>query len=119
MTRQDQVINRTGVGDDNHQPLGRQAFDNKSSAPLLRGYGSRQVLNSRSASWNVNPLVIEKAGLDAEVARLSRLQMQHHETQFKLRQTIRHLSADLPRLEARLEATRKDIAIRQDTSGDK
>jgi N12 class adenine-specific DNA methylase len=66
-----------------------------------------------------NPLVIEKAGVDAEVARLSRLQMQHHETQYRLRQSIRHLTTDLPRLENRLEATRQDLALRQDTSGDK
>src|ERR1017187_9115415 len=43
-----------------------------------------------------NPMVIEKASVDAEVARLSRLQMQHHETQYRLRQDIRHSSADLP-----------------------
>src|SRR6266542_1331153 len=44
-----------------------------------------------------NPLVIEKASIDAEVARLTRLQTQHYETQFKLRQRIRHLTDELPR----------------------
>jgi N12 class adenine-specific DNA methylase/adenine-specific DNA methylase len=66
-----------------------------------------------------NPIVIEKAGVDAEVSRLSRLQMQYHETQYRLRQDIRHSSADLPRLEIRLEGTQQDLAIRQDTSADK
>ena len=65
-----------------------------------------------------NPIVIEKASIDAEVARLSRLQSQHQETQFNLRFRIRHLTEDLPRLEKRLEETRRDIAARHDTSGD-
>jgi N12 class adenine-specific DNA methylase len=65
-----------------------------------------------------NPLVIEKASIDAEVARLSRLQNQHHETQYKLRHRFRHLSDDLPRLERRLSATREDLEARQDTRGD-
>jgi TolA-binding protein len=65
-----------------------------------------------------NPLVIEKASIDAEVARLSRLQAQHHETQFKLRQRMRHLTDELPRLEKRLEALGEDLNRRQDTRGD-
>ena len=65
-----------------------------------------------------NPLVIEKATVDAEVARLGRLQMQHHETQYRLRQRVRHLTADLPRLEKRLEENREDIVRRQDTRGE-
>ena len=66
-----------------------------------------------------NPLVIEKARIDSEVARLSRLHCQHQETQFKLRSRIRHLTDELPRLEKRLEAVRQDLRTRQDTSGDK
>lgn len=66
-----------------------------------------------------NPLVIEKARIDAEVARLSRLHCEHQETQFKLRSCIRHLTDELPRLEQRLAAVHQDIATRQDTSGDK
>src|SRR5262245_51363678 len=65
-----------------------------------------------------NPLVIEKASIDAEVARLSRLQTQHTETQFKLRQRVRHLTDELPRLQKRLEAVHEDLAVRQDTHGD-
>jgi len=66
-----------------------------------------------------NPLVIEKARIDAEVARLSRLHCEHQETQFKLRSRVRHLTDELPRLEQRLAAVRQDLATRQDTSGDK
>ncbi len=66
-----------------------------------------------------NPMVIEKASVDAELARLTRLQKQHHETQYRLRHQVRHLTDDVPRLEKRLENIRRDIAIRQDTSGDR
>jgi len=66
-----------------------------------------------------NPLVIEKAQIDAEVARLSRLRSEHQETQFKLRSRVRHLTDELPRLEQRLDAVRQDLATRQDTSGDR
>jgi TolA-binding protein len=65
-----------------------------------------------------NPLVVEKAGIDAEVSRLTCLQTQHHETQYKLRQRIRHLSDDLPRLEKRLSNVREDIEHRQDSRGE-
>jgi N12 class adenine-specific DNA methylase len=65
-----------------------------------------------------NPLVIEKARIDAEVARLSRLHCEHQETQFRLRSRVRHLTDELPRLEKRLEDVGQDLAIRQDTTGD-
>lgn len=66
-----------------------------------------------------NPMVIEKARIDAEVSRLSRLHCEHHETMFKLRSRIRHLRDDLPRLEQRLAGVRRDLHTRQDTTGDK
>jgi predicted nucleic acid-binding Zn-ribbon protein len=66
-----------------------------------------------------NPMVIEKARIDAEVARLSRLHCEHQETLYKLRSRVRHLTTDIPRLEGRLEAVSLDLATRQDTSGDK
>ncbi len=65
-----------------------------------------------------NPMVIEKASIDAEVARLTRLRTQHLETQFRLRTEVRHLNEEIPRLERRLEEIRKDIATRQHTYGD-
>jgi hypothetical protein len=66
-----------------------------------------------------NPMVIEKARIDAEVARLSRLHCEHQETRFKLRSRMRHLTEELPRLEERLAEVHLDLATRQDTSGDK
>jgi hypothetical protein len=65
-----------------------------------------------------NPLVIEKARLDAELGRLSRLYCQHQESRFKLRARVRHLTDAIPQLEKRLEAVRRDLAARQDTSGE-
>lgn len=65
-----------------------------------------------------NPVVIEKANVDAEVARLSRLRSQHIETQFRLRTQVRHLNEEMPRREKRLEEIRSDIVARQDTRGD-
>ncbi len=65
-----------------------------------------------------NPMVIEKARIDAEIARLSRLRCEHQETMFKLRSRIRHMADDLPRMEKRLDDVRRDVAARQDTSGD-
>ena len=65
-----------------------------------------------------NPMVIEKASVDAEVARLSRLRSQHVESQYRMRSQIRHHTDEIPRLERKLEAVRKDIASRHDTHGD-
>jgi hypothetical protein len=66
-----------------------------------------------------NPLVIEKARIDAELGRLSRLHCEHQESRFKLRARVRHLTDDLPQLEKRLEAVRRDLATKQDTGGDR
>jgi len=65
-----------------------------------------------------NPMVIEKANIDAEVARLTRLRGQHAETQYRLRTQVRHLHDDIPRMEKRLEDIRRDLAVRHDTRGD-
>ncbi len=65
-----------------------------------------------------NPLVIEKANVDAELARLTRLRSQHIEANYRLRSQVRHLTDELPRLERRLEALRQDLARRVDTRGD-
>jgi len=66
-----------------------------------------------------NPLVIEKAGIDSEVARLTRLRGQHHQTQSNLRIRLRHQTDDVPRLQKRLVCIQRDMAMRHDTSGDR
>ncbi len=66
-----------------------------------------------------NPLVVEKANIDAEVARLSRLQGQHQEAQFRLRYRLRSEAEEISRMERRLEALREDITTRVDSRGDR
>ncbi len=65
-----------------------------------------------------NPLVIEKAKVDAEVMRLSRLRSQHGEAQYVTRHAIRRSTEDMERLERRIRNMDEDMAIRQQTKGD-
>src|ERR1019366_7974502 len=65
-----------------------------------------------------NPLVIEKAHIDAEVGRLGRLRAQHHETQYRIRSTIRRSHEEIEILTRRIENLHKDIAARRPTQGD-
>lgn len=66
-----------------------------------------------------NPLVIEKAKVDAEVMRLSRLRSEHSESQYGNRARLRMAEEDVARLERQVAAMEKDLATRQDTQGDK
>lgn len=66
-----------------------------------------------------NPLVIEKAKVDAEVMRLSRLRAEHAESQFSTRSRARMLEQDVPRLERQLAGLEEDLSHRVDTHGDK
>ena len=66
-----------------------------------------------------NPLVIEKAQVDAELIRLTRLRSAHAEEQYRIRSNLRRLREDAETFSARLTNLRQDITIRQDTSGDK
>jgi hypothetical protein len=65
-----------------------------------------------------NPLVIEKASVDAEVTRLSRLRSQHAETEYRIRSDIRRLKEAIPMLNERIENLKLDMAQRADTRGD-
>jgi hypothetical protein len=66
-----------------------------------------------------NPLVIEKAQVDAELMKLNRLRSSHVEEQYRLRSTLRHSQGEAQRFSERLANLRLDLAVRQDTSGDK
>jgi N12 class adenine-specific DNA methylase/SAM-dependent methyltransferase len=66
-----------------------------------------------------NPLVIEKAQVDAELIRLTRLRSAHAEEQYRIRTNLRRSHEDAETFTARLGNLRQDIAARQDTSGDK
>jgi hypothetical protein len=66
-----------------------------------------------------NPLVIEKAQVDAELIRLTRLRSAHAEEQYRIRTNLRRSHEDAEAFTGRLTNLRQDIAARQDTSGDK
>src|SRR5208282_5918800 len=53
-----------------------------------------------------------------ELGRLSRLRAQHHETQYRIRNTIRRTTEEIEILANRIENLQKDIAARQPTQGD-
>jgi hypothetical protein len=65
-----------------------------------------------------NPLVIEKAQVDAELMRLTRLRSAHAEEQYRIRRNLRHAHEDAGTFTTRLTNLRQDITTRQDTSGD-
>lgn len=66
-----------------------------------------------------NPMVIEKAQIDAEVIRLNRLQRQHQDSQYSIRLRIKQTEASL-KAEEKFDANlRQDIATRTPTRGDK
>jgi N12 class adenine-specific DNA methylase len=65
-----------------------------------------------------NPLVMEKATVDADVQRLTRLRSQHAETQFRIRSNVRRLREEIPVFAQRIENMKRDIAIRVDTHGE-
>jgi hypothetical protein len=66
-----------------------------------------------------NPLVIEKAQVDAELIRLSRLRSAHAEEQYRIRSNLRHSHEEVETWTERLANLRQDLAVRQDTSGGK
>ena len=66
-----------------------------------------------------NPLVIEKAQVDAELMKLTRLRSAHAEEQYRIRANLRHSQEEAQRYTERLANLRQDLAVRQDTSGDK
>src|SRR5207244_1534240 len=65
-----------------------------------------------------NPLVIEKAQVDAELMRLTRLRSAHSEEQYRIRRSLLQSREDAEAFTMRLANLRQDIALRQDISGD-
>ncbi len=66
-----------------------------------------------------NPLVIEKAQVDAELIRLTRLRSAHAEEQYRIRASLRHSREEVGTWTERLSNLQEDLKLRQDTSGDK
>ena len=65
-----------------------------------------------------NPLVLEKAQIDAEVMRLTRLRSQHSEALFVTRNSLRRAFEEIPILQRRIADIETDIATKQETKGD-
>jgi N12 class adenine-specific DNA methylase len=65
-----------------------------------------------------NPLVIEKATIDAEVMRLTRLKKQHAESLYQMRYRIRRLHDNVAVLEREIANIREDLRTRTSTRGD-
>ena len=65
-----------------------------------------------------NPLVIEKATVDAEVMRLTRLKRQHAESHYQMRHRIRRLNDNAVILEREIANIREDLRTRTSTRGD-
>ena len=66
-----------------------------------------------------NPLVIEKAQVDAELMRLTRLRSAHSEEQYRIRGERRRAEEDAGSTAQRLANLRLDLGSREDTSGDR
>jgi N12 class adenine-specific DNA methylase/predicted O-methyltransferase YrrM len=65
-----------------------------------------------------NPMVIEKASVDAEVMRLNRLRSQHAETQYRIRSDLRRLVEKIPDFKQHIENLKLDMKQRANTQGD-
>lgn len=65
-----------------------------------------------------NPLVIEKAQVDAELMRLTRLRSAHGEEQYRIRGDRRRSEEEAESTARRLANLRLDLAQRQETSGE-
>jgi len=64
-----------------------------------------------------NSLVIEKAAVDAEVMRLTRLKRQHSESLYQMRYRIKRLSDNATILEREIANIREDLRTRTSTRG--
>jgi N12 class adenine-specific DNA methylase len=65
-----------------------------------------------------NPLVIEKAQVDAELMRLTRLRSAHAEEQYRIRSKLRHARDEAETSTERLANLQQDITTRENTSGE-
>jgi hypothetical protein len=65
-----------------------------------------------------NPLLLEQAQAEAELARLERLERAHARNQVQLRASIRQNEADIDRLDGVCDALTEAVTRRRDTRGD-
>ena len=65
-----------------------------------------------------NPMVIEKAQIDAEVIRLNRLQRQHQDSQYSIRLRIRQTENQVKDEEKLIGRLKQDLTTRKPTKGE-
>ena len=73
--------------------------------------------NELKAIASGNPLVMEKAGIDAELVKLSIMKSKWDEEMWRNRQELSSLSASIERTKEKIEGIESDIASRMDVSG--
>jgi hypothetical protein len=66
-----------------------------------------------------DPLVLEKASVDADVARLTRLERSHHDDQHRLRRTLAAAQARAVRADERIGQLTAALDLLTDTHGDR
>jgi len=66
-----------------------------------------------------NPLVLEKAGVDTELAKLSLLRSQWDQQQWRNKQELANLPTRIERISGRIASIEADIAARRDVSGNR
>lgn len=66
-----------------------------------------------------NPLVIEKAGLESDLQRLTALQRSHFDSQLNLKRTVASYGAEIPHYEDRIAKLEATVAKLVDLSADK
>lgn len=66
-----------------------------------------------------NPLVLEKAGVDTELAKLSLLRSQWDQQQWRNKQELATLPGRIERIQAGIRSIESDLIARQDVSGSK
>lgn len=66
-----------------------------------------------------NPLVLEKAGVDTELAKLALFKSQWDQQQWRNKQELASLPGRIERIKVRIDAIEADVAARQDVSGNR
>jgi hypothetical protein len=69
-------------------------------------------------TYSGNPLVLEKAGVDTELAKLSLLKSQWEQQQWRNRSELAGLPGRIERIQQRLVGMEGDVAARQNVAGD-
>jgi hypothetical protein len=82
----------------------------------MEGQANQFALAKAIASGDAR--LMQKAGLEAEIARLERLRAAHVDEQHAIRREVRDARAEIAHADARIAAIREDVARHRPTRGD-